>query len=157
VAAAVPIRLPADIGLVAVWTGTAADTSEILARLSHRMADGGAGIRAALDRLGEVAEAAIGAARSRDGQSLLARVEEFGAGMEDLGQAAGIDIVSARHRELSRLADRFGVSYKPSGAGVGDMGIGLSCDADSLIRFGRAAEDLGLFVISVAPAAVGLA
>jgi phosphomevalonate kinase len=149
-------RLPEELGVVAVWTGRAADTGEILERLSRRLERGDAAIRRALTRLGEISEAAVLAARADDGRSLLACVDRSGTAMDELGRAAGIDIVSARHRELTRLAREAGISYKPSGAGVGDMGVGLALDEIALNEFKAAVTDLGLRLFPVTLASDGL-
>jgi phosphomevalonate kinase len=157
IATAAARRLPPGLGMVTVWTGTPADTGDLLERLSRRMdGDGDAGIRAAIDRMGEISAAAIHAVRHGDVAAFLELIADFGAGMEDLGRAAGIDIMSGRHRELGRLARRFGVAYKPSGAGGGDMGIGFSGDRDALDDFERAAVGQGSAVVAVASTTDGL-
>jgi len=56
-------------------------------------------------------------------KALIAAVNGCREGLVKLGKEAKIDIVSEPHRELARLASKFGGAAKPSGAGGGDIAI----------------------------------
>ena len=77
----------------------------------------------ALSSLGEIAGGGIAALRSGETRAFLDAVDGFCSGMERLGDAAGLHIVSDVHRELGELVAATAARYKPSGAGGGDMGI----------------------------------
>lgn len=158
VAAATPLDLPAGLGLAVVWTGRSAETGEFLDRLSRRMSgqDGSSEIENALGRLGGVATDGVLALGRRDAPSFLTAVDAFAEGMENLGRTAGLDIVSREHIELGRLARRCGVSYKPSGAGGGDIGIGLSLDPEALNGFVRTVSKSGFHVLDISLDPCGL-
>ena len=53
-------------------------------------------------------------------------------------------ILSQPHRTLRRIAEEHGVSYKPSGAGGGDLGVGFSANPGPMDRMCCAARDVGL-------------
>ena len=53
----------------------------------------------------------------------------------------GAEIVTAEHREIARHAKRFGVAYKVSGAGGGDLGVAFSADPEALAAFKEAAGE----------------
>ncbi len=158
VATVAHLDLPEGLHFVVVWTGRAADTSEFLNRLNRRMdgLDDRSEIDRALDRLGQVARVGVLAFRDQHLPSFLEAIDSFGECMAALGQAAGLDVMSPEHVELRRLARLAGVSYKPSGAGGGDIGIGFADDRESLDRFVVAASETGFNVVEIAPDSTGL-
>ncbi len=158
VATAAPLDLPEGLFMAVVWTGRGADTGDFLGRLSLRMdREGGSPeIDDALDRLGQAASAGVVALRNRDVPSFLAMIDIFGEGLGALGRAAGLEIMSPEHVELHRLARRCGVSYKPSGAGGGDIGIGFSSDPAALDRFADTVSRSGFEVLDVSLDPAGL-
>ena len=137
------LELPENLHLVFIWTGRSASTGDFLARLDAGMNSDGGEIAAVLDRLGSLSAAGIADLRSGRVSALLDRVSDFGRAMERLGDAAGIPILSDEHLELRRLGDDLGVSYKPSGAGGGDVGIGFTDDPDLANAFAAKASDAG--------------
>ena len=104
--------------------------------------DGGA-IDDAIADLGRVSAIGISHLRAGDVAALLEDVSEFGAAMDQLGHAAGIPILSDEHVRLRRLARDCGLSYKPSGAGGGDVGIGFTDDPTVASDFSSRAKDEG--------------
>ena len=50
------------------------------------------------------------------------------AAMAHMGRSAGIDIVSAPHAQIAKLAETHGGAAKPSGAGGGDIAVALVPD-----------------------------
>ncbi len=143
VPSASPIELPDDLHLVFLWTGRSASTGDFLARLDDGMNRDGGAIAAVLARLGSLSAAGIADLRAGDTSALLARVGEFGLAMEELGRAAGIPILSDEHVHLGRLAGDLGVSYKPSGAGGGDVGVGFTDDLEAAEVFAANAAAAG--------------
>lgn len=134
---AVAAALPGDVAYCFVWTGRQAATSGFLAGIEQwRRADEQA-YRRALETLGTLASAGAQAARDDDADGFLACLDDYVGALEALGRGSGTDILSAPHRDLRRLAGRYGVVYKPCGAGGGDIGIGLSRDPAALAGFRR--------------------
>lgn len=127
---ATSLELPEDLHLVFLWTGRSASTGDFLAQLDQGMRSDGGEIAGALNRLGGLSTAGIADLRAGKVSALLDGVSEFGRAMEQLGEAAGIPILSDEHLELRGLAESLGVSYKPSGAGGGDVGIGFTDNSD---------------------------
>lgn len=138
-----PIELAGALQLVFVWAGRSASTSDFLARLDSGIrADDGA-IAAALTELGGVSTTGIGHIRAGDLGGFLADMDAFADAMERLGHAAGIPIFSDEHVTLHRLARDCGLSYKPSGAGGGDVGIGFADDPEAASVFADRAAAAG--------------
>ena len=138
-----PLELPEDLRMVFLWTGRSASTAKFLARLDAGMESNGSAIVDALRELGRVSAAGIGDIRAGDAGALLEKVSDFGEAMDQLGRAAGIPILSEEHVKLRRLARDCCVSYKPSGAGGGDVGIGFTDDPGAATVFADRAGDLG--------------
>lgn len=152
-----PISLPDDLVVRFVWTGRSADTRGYLDRLSAAMRSDHEAVRRSLDDLGAVAAAGVEALiEGRAGDFLVAADAACG-GMERLGHACGMAIVSDVHRDLRRLAKQAGVAYKPSGAGGGDIGLLLTDDPDradaaalTMRRFGYSPLDASIDPLGLA-------
>jgi len=148
-AVARPISLPQDLELLYVWTGRSADTGQFLERLTERRgADPGA-IGPALDDLSEISRSGIDALRSQRTDALLDAVDSFCEGLEALGRATEIPIMSSEHQQLLALAHSSGVSYKPSGAGGGDLGLAFSNDPGAMARMVVAVRQAGFGTINL--------
>jgi phosphomevalonate kinase len=143
VAAADPLTWPEGLHLAVVWTGRAADTGSMLQRLDDRLAAGDSGVEAALGTLAGLSQAGSDAFRLGNVTAVLAIVAAFCEAMAALGDAAGLPIMSAEHEALLRLARRHRASYKPSGAGAGDLGIVFAGSAEAAEATASAAAAAG--------------
>lgn len=149
-ASAEPMALPPDLHLRTFWTGASASTGVFLETLERRLAEDPAEVGDALDVLDRWSREGVGALAGGKTASFLAAVDGFWRGLEDLGRTIRMPIVSEPHLRLRQLACEFGVSYKPSGAGGGDLGVGISTEQDSLDRMCRAAREAGFQVLDLA-------
>jgi phosphomevalonate kinase len=143
VAAADPLPMPSGLHLAVVWTGRAADTGSMLRRLDERLAAGDVAVEAALGRLAELSSAGAEAFRHGRVAPFLEAVDAYCDAMEALGRAAALPIVSAEHDELRGLARRNRSSYKPSGAGGGDLGIAFAAEPEAATATAAAAAAAG--------------
>jgi phosphomevalonate kinase len=146
-----PVQLPSDLVVRFVWTGHGADTGSFLDRLSARMATNRDGISRTLDELGAIAAAGVAALTEARVDDFLEAADASCDGMDRLGRECGMAILSGVHRDLRRLATESGVTYKPSGAGGGDIGLLLTDDpgraaaaAESVRRAGFATVDVSI-------------
>src|SRR5690606_9774038 len=103
-----------------------------------------------------IAAAGCAAVRAGDGPGFVDAVVEYGVGLQDLGGAIGADIVTAEHRRIGAHAREYGVAYKVSGAGGGDLGIALATDAGALDAFKRFMDEQGFGVVNLKVAEEGL-
>ena len=116
-------RLPPDIHHMFVFTGVGVDTPTLVRRFdAWRGAESPPELRALVRSATAVAES---------GTYYLEALAEYIETLLAFDRAARIDIFSAEHLHMMRLAKGFGVLYKPCGAG-GDMGMGVSQDLDVL-------------------------
>jgi phosphomevalonate kinase len=111
-------RLPAGVEVVVAFTGSATATTGFVARwhgLADRV-DHGARIAATVERF-------VDAGDRDDDDALYGAVDDARAAMAAMGEAAGIDVVSAPHRRIADIAHAHGGAAKPSGAGGGDVAV----------------------------------
>jgi phosphomevalonate kinase len=150
------VRLPNSVGFAGIFAGRSASTPELVAHYRDwrgRHPDEAAAIHR---RLSATAEAGCSAARGNAAGAFVEAIADYGRGLMDLGVAIGADIVTAEHREIGEQARGFGVAYKVSGAGGGDLGLACALDADALEAFKKSVSDRGFRVIDFGLAETGL-
>lgn len=145
-----PIELPGGLQLLFVWTGRSASTSDSLARLDAGLRTDDGAVAEAIAELGETSATGIAHLRSGDVGGILTAVNDFAGSMRRLGNAAGIPILSDEHVALRGLARDCGLSYKPSGAGGGDVGIGFADDPEAAAAFAERAASAGFPALDLA-------
>jgi phosphomevalonate kinase len=150
------VRLPNSVGFAGIFAGKSASTPEFVAHYRAWGKAQPAQAAAMLRRLTEVAEAGCAAARGDDAAAFMASLAEYGRGLQALGEAIGVEIVTAEHRQIGEHARKFGVAYKVSGAGGGDLGLACAIDSGALAAFLRSVTERGFRVIKVSLAEKGL-
>ncbi|HUH05544.1 MAG TPA: hypothetical protein VML75_26300, partial [Kofleriaceae bacterium] len=139
-----PLTLPPDLSLVAAWTGIAADTSTLVAQvraLRHRDRDA---YERATRRIGDAAEAVLGAFERRSAVSVVEAIAASGDAIAELGRSAAVELESAVHRQLRWLAERRGGACKPTGAGAGDLALAAFDSEDAAAAFRLEVEAAGM-------------
>jgi phosphomevalonate kinase len=86
---------------------------------------------------------------ARDTPEIIAAIGAAQLGMEMLGQASGVPIVTPVLAHASLLAAEVGGAAKPSGAGGGDVGIAFLPDPEAAGEFRGRARDLGLGILDL--------
>jgi len=150
------VRVPNGVGFAGIFPGRSASTPEFLARYRAWQRERPAEAAAMLGRLRGLAEAGVAALRADDAAAWLEAFVGYGRGLEDLGEAFGAEIVTAEHRQIGEEARRFGVAYKVSGAGGGDLGLACAADFGALAAFTKSVGNRGFRVINVSLAEHGL-
>ena len=150
------VRLPNGVGFAGIFTGRSASTPELIAHYRAWRRDRPAEAAGLLRRLTALAEAGCAAARGDDAAAWIEAFAAYGRGLGDLGEAIGVEVVTAEHRQIGDEAARFGVAYKVSGAGGGDLGLACAADGQALAAFTKRITDRGFRVINVSLAQHGL-
>ena len=135
------VQLPNSVGFTSVFTGCSASTRDFVAAFNDWMAARPSEASEHLQVLEQLAVAGCAAAGENDADKFLATVAAYGGRLEALGESIGTAIVTAEHREVGRIAEKFGVVYKVSGAGGGDLGVAFSVDHDALVAFREAVQE----------------
>jgi len=123
-----PVAWPAALARLMVWSGHSASTSRFLADLDAWRAREPAISAELMGKLAEIARFGAAAAAACEVASLLRAVRDFGAGLQILGEAAKIHILTSEHLRIRQLVEAAGGVYKPCGAGGGDLGMAVVAD-----------------------------
>jgi phosphomevalonate kinase len=144
------VRLPNSVGFAGVFAGHSASTPDFVAhyrRWAAEQPENAAGLQRSM---GEIAAQGLAAAGDDDGEAFLIAVAEYGRCLDALGQAMEVDILTPGHRAIGDEADNFGVAYKVSGAGGGDLGLAFARDPDALAAFTARTAERGFQVVNLA-------
>lgn len=150
-----PLPLPEGLELLCVWTGRSVSTGDFLERLAYWRRRQQRAYERHVATLTSVAEAAIAAATRRDLAGFQGAVRDYALALENLGAAASLPIVSPVHKRIERLARTHGLTYKPSGAGGGDVGVAFGEDPRAALRFREALDREGFLVVDSTEAREG--
>ena len=143
------VRLPKQVPLKGIFTGSAASTTGLVAHYRKWAAACPEAAGQQWQIMATVAEAGCAAARNDDADAFLEAVTDYGRRLDSLGKAMGADIVTAEHRAIGAVAGDYSVSYKVSGAGGGDLGIVFARDPEALEAFASAVRTRGYRVIDL--------
>jgi phosphomevalonate kinase len=150
------VRLPNSVGFAGIFAGRSASTPAFVAHFRAFQAAQPAQAAGLLRRLSATAEAGCAAARGGAGPAFIEAIADYGRGLRALGEAIGADIVTAEHRQIGEHARRYGVAYKVSGAGGGDLGLACALDEGALDAFKASVRERGFRVIELGLAERGL-
>jgi phosphomevalonate kinase len=141
------VRLPKSVGFAGIFAGGSASTPNLVGQYRRWADAASAGARALRQRMSAVASGGCAAARSGDAEVFVGAIGDYGRCLDELGRAMGADLVTGPHRRIGGLAGEYGLAYKVSGAGGGDVGIACGLDCDALRAFSASAADEGFHVV----------
>lgn len=150
------VRLPNSVGFAGIFAGRSASTPALVAHYRAWRRDRPREAAALVRRLTAQAEAGCAALAGDDAAGWLEAFAAYGQGLQELGEAIGVALVTAEHRDIGVEAARHGVAYKVSGAGGGDLGIACAANPERLEAFRKSISDRGFRVINVSLAGHGL-
>ncbi|NNF17653.1 MAG: hypothetical protein HKN70_12995 [Gammaproteobacteria bacterium] len=147
-------KLPAASGwyMSSVWVGKPASTTSALRMMDKFITADERGFQKVLVPLKDGARLGAAALLKGDSAGFLSACDQYCHDLSEFGRIVGLDVVSDAHAECGEIARRRGVVYKPSGAGNGDYGIGLSSDISSLQSFEDDLTAAGYRIESFRPA-----
>jgi phosphomevalonate kinase len=150
------VRLPNSVGFAGIFAGRSASTTDLVGLYQRFRAAEPASASALYRAMSEIATDGLAAAAAGDGAALVAAVGDYGCRLNALGAAMRIELMTPAHREIRAIATGFGLSYKMSGAGGGDMGLACGLDAEALGAFITAVGEAGFPAFRLQPASQGL-
>ena len=137
------VALPDSVGFACICTAQAASSARLVGLFRRWKAAHPVAAAAQLAAFDGVAGAACQALVRGDADGFLAAVTAYGELLAALGRALGTAIITVQHEQIGTLAEQYGVTYKISGAGGGDLGVALAQDPDQLQAFVARARSLG--------------
>lgn len=150
------LTVPAELCIELVWTGHAARTSELVAKVVGLSEDAPESYREHMARLCDGANEFVHAFGQGSPTEVVSAAESYAHAMAALGDAAGAPIVESRLDLAAKLAGRFSGSAKPCGAGGGDVAIAFFADSGAADGFKLACREEGLHPIEVSWGAPGV-
>ncbi|HVZ73574.1 MAG TPA: hypothetical protein VHJ20_14445 [Polyangia bacterium] len=149
--AAVVRRLPPLVGveMVVFSTGIPSSTVDCLKVVTAFAAASPETHRQLLPPIADAVSRFEAGLFARDPGEIFAAIGAAYAGMDMLGQAAGVPIVTPLLAHAATLAHELGGAAKPSGAGGGDVGIAFLPDRDAAEEFRARARDLSLGILDL--------
>jgi phosphomevalonate kinase len=138
------MAFPAHVETRVVWTGKEARTSEFVRAVRSYEARDRAGYGRIRDQLKAEASRFASAIAEGDAGEIIASAGAYGRGMGELGQAAGVEIVTGELAQIAELARVHGGAAKPSGAGGGDVAIAFFQRSSDAQAFDNACDRAGL-------------
>ena len=151
-----PVGWPKGVHLRFVWSGRSASTSDFLGRLAQWRQGHGADYASHMGGLTAIAQAATDAVTQGRDAAFVDAASAYAGALSAFGTACGLDIFSAEHQALVRMAAESGVGYKPCGAGGGDFGVAFSLEPERLDRVERRIAEEGFRCVPLAVDEQGL-
>jgi phosphomevalonate kinase len=151
-----PLDWPNQVEIRVVWTGQEARTSDFVAKVDALRAQAPETYRRVMSALGREADAFVSAAMAKDAGGLVESTDAYGRAMAELGKASGANIVTDTLASVAEVARKAGGAAKPSGAGGGDVAIGIFPDRAAAERFERLCIAAGLRLLSIQLGAPGV-
>jgi phosphomevalonate kinase len=123
----VPIKLDKmtiiDLYLLPIWTGVPASTPKLLTNVQEYSASHPDKYNTFIKSLSELSNQGCHACRSRNQSQFLDIVQKFYNQLLIFSEISDIPIISDIHKKIADIVYHNGGVYKPSGAGMGDLGI----------------------------------
>jgi phosphomevalonate kinase len=129
------VSLPKSVGFAGIFAGGSASTPSLVGQYRRWADAGSANAAALLRRMFAVAEGGCAAVRESNDAAFVDAIDEYGRCLAELGREIGADLVTGPHRHIGDLAGEYGLAYKVSGAGGGDVRIACGLDDDALRAF----------------------
>ena len=118
------VRWPDHVVLVPFFTGQSADTASLVAAIRSAQSLRPAAVRAALAAIAETSQQTV-TALATGGQDLIAALDRAAAATAQLATASGVALVPDCVIAAQRILARFGGTAKTTGAGGGDIALGV--------------------------------
>ena len=143
------LEWPEGLSYRLLWSGVAADTREKLSKLAAGVS------KSSRTRLPGAAESMAAAWRSNDAKQVIAEYRDYCEQLYQFSVDYDLGIFDAGHEELWHAAGAAGLTYKPCGAGGGDIGILLGTDDAELDAFiARHAANFSVLDCEMSPTGV---
>ncbi len=147
---------PAAWPWAVLWTGNSVRTSEMLATVDAMAARDPRGAQACWAGIAVATQQLDTAMVTGDLRTAVAAVTAHGHWMQELGERAGVAVVTESLAGLRTLVEASGVGVKPSGAGGGDVALMLGPDTQTLAAALAVATRLGFAVLPLSVDVLGV-
>lgn len=135
---------PSGLQWRVLWSGQPSHSSDHVARFLRWWATEPEAAQGWVARSARCSEAGIAALAADDVDGVLRAFDEAAELMGTIGDVLGRALLTSMDVECRKIAQRFDLVYKPSGAGGGDIGLLLGRDAEAMAFAAQAMADVGM-------------
>jgi phosphomevalonate kinase len=129
-----PHSWPEDLHMITIWAGYSASTRSFVNNVNEFRDNQPGKYDSIMQTMMELSEDGSKAFSKGDTDAFLNIVEDFKNQEYLLGQKSDTEIISDVHQEIFRMVKSVGGTYKPSGAGGGDIGVAFCKDSSTAER-----------------------
>ncbi len=141
---------PEDLQVIPVWAGQSASTQDLVKQVQTYRDEDPSSYNEIMDPMIRLSEEGCRAFQEGDIDALAEVVSDFVQQEHKLGEVSETDIVSEVHKRIAGVVHKAGGTYKPSGAGNGDMGVAFCSGMSKRIEIEEALEKSAFDVINLA-------
>gem|GEM_PF-248888 len=131
---------PKDLQMLSIWAGHSASTQNMVQEVKAFKKARPKRYRSVMKTMRTLSEEGCEAFKIGDTEAFLDIILDYRLQEKELGEASGADIISEVHQDIGDLVDKAGGSYKPSGAGGGDIGIAFCRDQETSFKIKQSIE-----------------
>lgn len=150
------LEFPDDLHLCVGWTGTAASTRELVAKVREMKYADHAAYAGFMVQSGTAVQGLIHGMKESDAFLILEGIQMNREALKKLGQDAGVEIETPKLSVLCDLAEELGGAGKPSGAGGGDCGIAFVQSLEAKAQLEIAWKKAGIVPLNIQPQQTGV-
>ena len=143
------VSIPKGLTIIPIFTGKSASTSDYLKKIENFSVGNGALFNELMAELKNVATISADQFVSGENELFMESISQYFELLQKLGNAAGINIISKEHDEISGIVGDAGGVYKPSGAGGGDVGLAYFCDNFSFFDLKEELKNNGYEILDI--------
>jgi mevalonate kinase len=131
------LAVPPGLNMVVFWTGQAVSTPTMIEGMQKFARKDPAAYQQIIENLQEIAGRFVDEIRAGNATGAVAAAGRYGRRLAVLGAAASVPIFTDAFGRAAELAKELGGVAKPSGAGGGDIGIGMFATPEAARLFAR--------------------
>ena len=136
-----PVDWPESLRMISIWAGHSASTQNMVQQVRAFQHDNPDRYDAIMKPMKELTRSGCEAFKSGNTDEFLEIVSDYVNQEQKLGEASEADIISEVHRKIGSIVKKAGGSYKPSGAGGGDIGVAFCNSDEAYLNIQKAIEE----------------
>lgn len=135
------IQRPENLYMACIWAGYAASTRNFVRSVNTFKENNPAAYNSIITKMTDLSKEGVKTFGAGDTNAFLQVISDYTECERELGNQSGTEIMSEVHEEIYSIVKNQGGTYKPSGAGGGDIGIAFCSDQETMNKIKRAIEN----------------
>lgn len=135
------INRPDNLYMSCIWAGYAASTRNFVRSVNDFKEKNPAAYDSIITKMIDLSQEGVKTFGAGDTNAFLQVISDYVECERDLGTHSGTEIMSDVHEEIYSIVKNQGGTYKPSGAGGGDIGIAFCSNHETMNKINRAIDD----------------